>query len=349
MNKIRMVIADADYEYIKPIQAKIAAEYYHHVTLEIITDREYFARLLSVPQKIDILLVSEAFYDEAISRHEVKNVFCLKEPGTAELPVDCIDKYSNVKEILCFVFGKSQDTLSEKNTDVKKKTRVVAVYSANGGVGKTSVALGLSVCLANSYQSVLYVEAGRLSAFQAYLDDKKPITDSNVYMKADGQEKSVYSILNQSVRKQEFSYLPAFKAPLLSLNYPFEIYESFVREAKEKNAYDIIIVDCDCTFDESKARLLSLADKALVVTGQGAGSVFALKQLCAALSGIKSGKYVFVCNRFDKKKQNLLTEKENAVAFPINEYIEQMDEEDGNVIRQLSVHEAIRRIAFLLI
>ena len=59
MAKARIIIADTDESYIQSIQLKFVEEFFEKIDLEIITDKEYFERLFWVPQRGEILIVSE--------------------------------------------------------------------------------------------------------------------------------------------------------------------------------------------------------------------------------------------------------------------------------------------------
>ena len=77
--KAKIVIADLDFDYIMPLQARLAKMYYNQVELEIITDKDYYKEFLSSPKSIDILLVSEELYDNSLNRHKIDNIFVLVE------------------------------------------------------------------------------------------------------------------------------------------------------------------------------------------------------------------------------------------------------------------------------
>ena len=58
MAKARINIADTDESYIQSIQLKFVEEFFEKIDLEIITDKEYFESLFSVPQRAYIYIVS---------------------------------------------------------------------------------------------------------------------------------------------------------------------------------------------------------------------------------------------------------------------------------------------------
>ena len=66
MSRPRIIIADTDVNYIQSLQLKFIEEFFEKIDLEIITEREYFDELFSVPQKAEILVVSEDLYESSL-------------------------------------------------------------------------------------------------------------------------------------------------------------------------------------------------------------------------------------------------------------------------------------------
>ena len=95
--KPRIIIADESYDYIMPLQLKFMNEFFEKIDIEVITDLNYFDELFSIPQNIDILIVSESFYNTQIQRHNIKHIFVMKEQNekeqTTELNINKIYKY----------------------------------------------------------------------------------------------------------------------------------------------------------------------------------------------------------------------------------------------------------------
>ena len=338
MSKARVIIADTDINYIIPLQLKFAEEFFDAIDLEVISDRSYFEKLFAVPQKADILIVSEELYDSSLQRHNVSNIFLMteqyEEGQTAELNVNRIFKYTSIKEIFSEITGKSAGALKVQTES--QEPRIVLVYSACGGTGKTTVAMGISASLTKNYKRVLYINAARLQVFQHMLENPSS-TDS------------IYENIKHVIRKELFSYLPPFKAALMSLGLPYSVFERIIISAKKSGEYDFIVVDADITFDEDKATLLNIADKVLIVTKQNLSSVIATNILVANINGANTEKYSFVCNDFDKGKDNSLISPNVSVKFSIDEYIEHFRHYDKMSPDDFSKENSIQKAAFLTI
>ena len=144
-------------------------------------------------------------------------------------------------------------------------------------------------CLERNYKKTLYVNADRLQSFQWMLENGEPIRDASVYAGLSGNLGNVYRIVRHVIRKEGFSYLPPFKAALMSLGIPYRVFALLAEAARKEQEYDYIVIDADSVFDEEKAALMQLADKILIVTKQTEYAVKATNELiqnvnrCAAV------------------------------------------------------------------
>ncbi len=352
MAKPRIIIADTDVNYIISLQLKFVEEFFERVELEIITDEDYFNELFSSPQNAGILIVSEGLYKQSVQRHNISHIFLMteqkEEDQTADLRVDCIYKYTSTKEIFNEITGKSADVLNIKRED-KQETEVVVFYSASGGTGKTTLAMGVAASLAKKYKRVLYINAERLQSFSHFLENKAVITESGVYSKLTNPDDNVFNEIKHVLRKEIFNYLPPFKAALMSLGLKFSVYEKIALSARKSGDYDFIVIDTDIAFDEEKAALLNLADKVVIVTKQTKAAVSSTNLLVSNVNGINSDKYIFVCNDFDKQTSNALISPNNALKFAISDYVEHFKYFDSMKPEDLSNESSIQKTAFLII
>lgn len=351
MAKPRIIIADTDINYIIPLQLKFVEDFFEMVDVEIITTEEYFDTLFSAPQRADILIVSEDLYSQAMQRHNISHIFVMneqyEEDQTADLNVNHIFKYTSIKEIFNEITGKSADVLKIK-TGAKQETQVVLFYSASGGAGKTTAAIGVSASLTKNYKRVLYINAARLQVFQHMLENHSAITAADVYAKLSTSE-NAYSDIKHVIRKEVFSYVPPFKAALMSLGLDYSIFEKIIVSAKQSGDFDFIVVDADVTFDEEKATLINLADKVIIIAQQTLSSVLATNILVSNINGANSDKYIFICNDFDKDENNALISPSVSLKFSISDYIDHFANYENMKPDDLSKENSIQRTAFLII
>lgn len=351
MVRPRIIIADTDINYIIPLQQKFIEEFFEKVDLEIITDTKYYHELFNVPQQADILIVSEDLYDSSMQRHNIRHIYLLMEQNeeerTSDLNVARIFKYTSTNKVFNEIIGKSTGVF-QVDVDSKKETEIVLVYSACGGVGKTTVAMGISACLSQNYKKVLYIDAENLQTFQRLLDNQSPVSAMDVYAKLSDPSDQVYDEVKHVIRKEGFSYLPPFKAALMSLGLRFSLYEKMILSAKKTNEYDYIVVDTDSAFNEDKVKLFGIADKVIIVTEQSASAVYTTNTLVANVTGMSSEKYVFVCNNFRKDRDNALISPAFIMKFAVSDYIAHMTQYDHMKCNDLACESGIQKVAFLI-
>ena len=352
MAKPRVIIADTDVNYIIPLQLKFVEDFFEKVDIEIVTDAAYFESLLSSPQKIDILVISEELYTPDLQRHNISHTFVMneqyEEERTGDLNVNHIFKYTSIKEIFNEITGKSADVLKQSKS-VNQETQVIMFYSASGGSGKTTAAIGVSASLTKNYKRVLYINASRLQVFQHMLENHSAITATDVYAKLSAPSDNIYSEIKHVIRKELFYYLPPFKAALMSLGVEYTTFEKIILSAKKSGDYDFIVVDADVSFDEKKASLLNIADKVFVITKQSLSSVLATNILVSNINGANTDKYIFVCNDFDKDKDNALISPKVSLKFSVSDYIEHFNNYENMRPDDFSKENSIQKTAFLII
>ena len=352
MARPKVIIADEDANYIVPLQFKFVTDFFNKIDLEIITDRAYFDDYFSKPQNAEILIVSEELYDSFLQRHNIQNIFVMMEQydegGTGELNVNQIFKYTSIKEIFNEIIGKSAGALNVAAVE-KKETQIILVTSAAGGVGKTTVAMGVAACLVQNYKRVLYIEAASLQSAQYMLENDTPISSPDIYTKLLNPSDSIYADIKHVIRKEVFSYIPPFKAAIMSVGLSKNIYMDIAVSAKKSGEYDYIVVDTDSVFDEFKADLLNVADKVIFVTKQNRMSVMAVNTLMSNINGVNNEKSLCICNDFDKNIENALISPECNLKYAVNEYIEHLPHYDQLNCSDFINYSGFQKLAYLFL
>ena len=314
MAKSRIIIADEDQDYIASLQFKFVTEFFNKIDLEIITDRSYFEELFSRPQSADVLIVSDKLYISSIKLHDIKNIFLLQEDDEIEEDEDRrisrIFKYSSLRDIFMKIRAKSRDSLSFTSVE-KKRSQIITVTSAVGGIGKTTLAMGLAKALEENYKKALYIEASRLQTFQYRLDNKAFLEDSSFYLNLLNSKGIIYEDLKAFVRKESFSYIPAFKASLMTLSLKYSVYEEIAKKVKQSGDYDYIIVDAESCFDEYNISLLNSSDKVIVVTENDEYVINATNRFMENVGVNREDKYYYLINKRNKNELDILSLSEN--------------------------------------
>ncbi len=346
MDKPRIIVADLDVSYLIPLQASFAAEYGDKIRLELITDERYFADLFSKPQQAEMLIVSEDLYDKTLEKHQLGRLFILTEKQLDKIETegssDYVYKYTNIRDVFLEITRKSWK-LIDKNIHQSKGSQIVAVYSAAGGTGKTTIAVGLAAYLGDSGYRVLYINADRLQHFQWILDDQTSIQGQEIYRILTNPPAEVFREIRYAVRKEVFDYLPPFKAPLTALGIPYDVFRKIATDAKLTQEYDYIILDTDSVFDEEKTRILGVADKVVIVTAQSASAVCATDLFAHSVNDVRTEKYIFLCNDNSGTGQSKPGEQVEKGKYRIQGHIDYFKSEKmtvDNLLKEKGIQDA---------
>lgn len=352
MARPRIILADTDVQYLLSIQLKFVEEFFEKIDLEIITDQEYFENLFMLPQRADVLVVSENLYTVSLQKHNISHVFMMteqqEEEGTQDLKVTKIYKYTSIKEIFNIIAGKAANDLNVEETG-KKGSQIVVVTSAAGGVGKTTVAMGLAAALSKNYKKVLYLNTERIQSFQYLLKNESPIGNNDIYMKLIQNDMTVYEDIKHVIRTELFSYFPPLKAATMSLGIERNVFRNLAVQARKSQDYDFIIIDTDSAFDELKTELLELADKVVLVLKQTKNAIYSTKELIKNINGTGTEKYSIVCNDYAPQCSGALHEYDELMQLQIGEYIEHTEDFEAMMAAEYLNIPGFSKIAYMLL
>ena len=346
MPKPRILLVDEDLKYVFLLQAKIGEFYLNDIDLEVITEQSYFKEYFSEPRTVDLLIIDEKFYDHELKKHSIKKTLVLtdSEESTGKWSENIINayKFSNMRDIFNIINSRNVGLNSIEQA--RSGTQVILVTSAAGGVGKTTIALGLCVALEKDYKKVLYIDAESFQTFHQLMNNRLFLDGNDLVDLSDSERINQY--LKKSIVDNELCYLPAFRIPLVSVGLSLSLFNSFIKYIKKSEEYDFLIVDSDSTFSNEKVDLMGDADKVIFVTDQSNKGRFATGQMLKNISELGENKYLFVCNKFSNKVGRYMQE-EGGIDYTISEYVENYS--GGELeLNNLSTLNGVKRLSFLL-
>ncbi len=350
MSKPLIVIADTDDKYLATLEYKFLSELDDEIELELISSREYMETFFQTPKTAEIVAVCEEFYNKDLQRHNISNLFVLSESetfgSTEDLSVNHVYKYTGIKEIYNELMYRSRDKISKAGM-AEKETRVISLYSAIGGSGKTGLGIGLAESLAQNHRKVLYINTESIQAFGMYLKDSSGMPNDGIRAIKDDLN-HVYTNVRHFIRKEGFFYLPPFQMTLDALNLNFSIYQNLIQTAKESKEYDFIIVDIESGYDRERIELLQKADKVLLILMQDVQSVKKTEYLLQNIEFRDREKYMIICNKYDDAKENAYFQSEMQTRFILNEYID-LEREPLVEAEQYAKLNGIQKLAYMFI
>jgi cellulose biosynthesis protein BcsQ len=298
MAKPLFVMADTDRDYMLPLEIKLVETYTDRIVLEIIDDAQYLSHLLSETPKIDVLIISDKLYDASTISSDIGVVFKLTEDKTSIMAegttVKSLYKYSNIQKLFGEIEYAARQFIKTDGGHAEK-TKTVLVYSALGGIGKTTMALGLCANLVNNHKKVLYVDAENLQDFAFFLSNAECLpARASAVMSA---EQDLYNGLRPYIRSDGFDYLPPLRMSASAMDISLDVFRKFIIECKKHVAYDYIMIDTDSVFNAEKDELLQMVDRVVLLVGEGDYSRYKTELLVNNFASIDTKKYLVVCNK----------------------------------------------------
>lgn len=273
MYKIRLVLADHDSKYVDKVAEYINSIYTSRIRVVSFTRADLLREFLSSGRdKVDILLAHPNFLiDEPDLYKNVYMIVTLSDGSIIYQGKGCsINKYQPGDQLVSQLLN----FYAEKNSSVSDlikgsaRTKVVSVYSPAGGVGKTSLTLGLASKLGDFGNAVLCLSFESINSMVSGLV-------------CNGNDAMTHILISL---KENVAVLPVklemYKTKDPSLNIDFiEPPECFLelselkaddlrllfQNLRQLGKYDFILVDMDAAADERAVAVFEASDSVVLV------------------------------------------------------------------------------------
>lgn len=351
MAHLAVVLVDEDEQYLVPLEMKFVEEYGEEVEVIVITDREYMAEYFSTPRKINILIINEALYSSELRKHDIQNVFLLTETNrenqTGDISLVSIYKYTSVKEIFNEIINDTEISDIGGIND-KRKSKLIFTYSPSGGSGNTTFSIGICACLAKNHKKVVYINTESLQEFDYFFTNKDSVSN-NFERQLLSKNEYIYDIFESSVRSEMFDYLPPLPRSLTASNIKLDNYIFLLNAIKEKNNYDFIVVDSSSEFSEEKSKIMSISDNVIILTEQDRFAEHKLNKFLLNIDCSDNQKFIFICNKYIRDKENALVSTDTMKNYRISEYVEYDSEINNKALKDFSDNVDFQRIAYMFV
>lgn len=329
-----MVIVCCDEEYLKSIEYHLAKALCDKVELCFITSKECLQEFNQSPKDIDILFIENSLYQEVINIQNCKQVFVLTEQESAvntsktQENITPIYKYSSVRSMIDVL---SHSLLLDRQQNINETTKLVSVYSPNGGCGKTTIALGLASVLGKKGYKTLFISTDMEQDYQFVLEDTVFMPDPIGYQ-CKIQPEQAAELMLQHAQNREFVYFPAWKRILPAYGIETKHMLALADLLQKKNIYDYIVVELTCEMQEEKINFLNQSDRVVIVTRQDRQSVSRLQKFLENIVEWQ-GQTVIVNNFYQDARPNYLETFQENHKYTVCENIGIM--EQGSALQEL--------------
>lgn len=310
MGKLRVVVADSDMEYVQGLSDYMGSFHSYKFEVRTFTSIDYLIEFLAKKDnKYDILLLSTEFYLRESSFKELEKS-ALLSPGNIiqDFGLPVVDKYQHAERIVGCIAGILAET-REGRAPVPggRLAKTVAVYSACGGIGKTSVALGCSMQCSKRGLKVFYLNLEMLNS-ACFLTYDKRISLSQILFHAKEKNNNLALKIEASKcidSKYGIHYFPMVDSPLDIEDMSWEELGFLLETIKTMGLYDFIFIDMTSCFNRINARLLEECSNTIFLYAQDRNSgirqekvLQLLAELCKKGYESISDKSIFVVNKY---------------------------------------------------
>ena len=217
----------------------------------------------------DIVLTCEKHYLQ-IKKYFTKPIFILSsgttESSFSEIP--SIYKYKEVDKIAGDIVNGFINTGNIIKNTKEKNTKVIAVYSASGSVGKTSIAMGISSFCSLSGLKVFYLNLEQFQSTNFFFSCNAEYSLSEIIYYVQQRDRNLLSKLPALWCQDPSANIFYFK----EAKHPFEInellpgdIEFLMNSLKECGKYDLIVIDMDSRFDSNSIEVFVYADEVIYI------------------------------------------------------------------------------------
>lgn len=333
MERLNLIIFDYDNEYVEALSNLFNKRYYKYFRITGINDYKQLEDIISAAKKVDILLVNEGLSNRVSSLKFIKNIIYLCENKTNQ-DVDegkvykyqsCSSIYNSIKRIYKSI---------NKNVDFEEdddESYLITVSSPIGGVGKTSIAMGIVNKMVSNGKKVLYINLEEINAMSIFFDIKKNYKNiSDLFYNVNENQENVKSIINSIVNKSE-NGIWYINPPNSTLDLAELTSNNFIKSInclKMLTDFDYIIADLGSAFNTIYSSLLQIADKNLLIIQQ---SNVGIEKISSLLNQIERTDNInLIVNKYIKEKKIQLTDEIAKIKDNIFHYIELDDVMDNN-------------------
>jgi len=320
MAKLNIIVADSDEEYMEALERYFRTYYRERIESLCITSQEYLIEYMKKEiTNIDILLVTPRFLHK-LNLDKVNTVVLLTDGRIPQeyIKFESIAKYQEAQKLVRRII----DIYAENNPDEvytsfnDRKTKVIGVFSPDGGAGKTTISIAISLRSSQRGMNVFYLNIENIPSTQVFLDcnSENNLSDVLYYLK---EKSKNLSLKIEGARLEDLASGIHFFAPPDS---PLEMNEildndisELVSQLKSLNRYDSIVIDMSSVINEKNLKLFEICDSIICISTPDKISQKKASQFIKALEMTErvelktlQVKLKFVVNKYDASCVDML-------------------------------------------
>ena len=255
MNKNIFAICDLEEEYAKNFMEYLNQKRNIPFEIRAFTTRQGFVEFAK-SNRVELLLISERTMCPEIRGLDIGRIIILSE-GVHSQEHDrypSVYKYQSSAEVVREVmacYGQNSRTAAEAWPVLKKKTKILGVYSPLRRCLKTSFALTLGQILAGR-QAVLYLNLEEYSGFEQLMQTefRSTLSDLLYYLKQENQN-LIHQMNGMVMTAGNLDYIPPVRTPWDIKSVSLKEWNLLLDHIVAETAYETLLLDLGCETEET--------------------------------------------------------------------------------------------------
>ncbi len=322
----KLIIADVQEEYVVHLQDYIQKKYTERYEIEVFRNKKQLIERIAT-SKCDILLITPQLYDRDIKLKNIKLTIVLENENEQMITMEklkyTIQKYTRISKMINYI--------EEKYEEIERhRPLIYSVYSPAGGVGQTTVAMGIACSYVQEGKKVLYVNLEETDSTEMFFQKTGDLPES-ILLKT-GQD-SEAQMLTEYIKQDRSSQLMYIKRQGIDASLQMEAnIGKMIEKVIDLEIANIVVLDLSHQFEILQTDLMKQSDYILLIDDGRTHSRFKINQILKETEG------EFLLN--EKVKRVINQGKESEEKLPI-EVIGQIEKIDAATPFEIS--EAIAR------
>lgn len=310
MQKIKLLIADDDQDYVNCLVDYIMFYHGTKFTVTSFTEGAAFSRFLEEGvNPPDIMLVGSALASlvEIVTKEKRGLVLVLsgeKQTENADMTGDGfaglgprIYKYQYGEKIISEVFRLLAEETSVSAAreysfrDERRATKVIGFFSPAGGVGKTTLAVGASIQTAWEGKSCFYLNLENMASTPLYFTGKQEENLSGVLYYLKNKAPNLSLQLEKAKCLDPVTKIAYYQPPDSIIDFKEDIaaeLKALLQELRAGGQYERIYVDLSSEINKNNLTVLRACDRIVLLAEQNMTSLLKLRKMYRELQLLTS-------------------------------------------------------------
>lgn len=322
--RYHIIVADPDEEYLMRLGKFVRndEQWRQKVELQMATTLVHLEELLTISKPLAVV-VAPAWLASVQDITQNHNLFTWDNCDDELVHhVPQLKKYGSVSSWLEQLLSTCQinhhGNHRTSNSKSKESTQVIAVYSASGGAGKTTLCLHLSREWLRKRKKVLYINLEEIPSISLFSDLQSLQADRMIYVLQQRPEQFAQK-WQQWVRKHRdfgFDYTPPIPNILDHKLLNDELLIRFIDVLKKSGQYDKIIVDLNSGVSDIVVSSFKLADRIVWLESEDAIGKDKSRRMQQAMDEIFDTEVHAIRNKLKFVNNRMLMQTKEQVGLP---------------------------------